>query len=161
MEPTDESDIKREATADLGAINEARIAALKSTKRPMWVNRSLPLLVGTAFGFGVMGGVVGWTVFWVLLTAFGVLAIMDARRVRRRGRLIDGRSMGWRFLWIFAFGLILNFLGTVDLPAQQQPWFALATALFVAAFTYAFFRWEEVSMSKRLASGDFDPYTLF
>lgn len=99
--------------------------------------------------------------FWAMLAVLLVLGIIDVRRVRRRGRLIDGRTMGWRFLWIFVFVLILNFLGTVDLPAHQQSWFVAASALFVAAFTYAFIRWDEASTSKRLASGDFDPYTLF
>ncbi len=149
------------AAADLGAIDEARSAALKIARRPTWLNLTLPVIVGAAFGCGVLGGVLGWAVFWVLVGVFGVLAIVDARRVRQRGRIIDGRSMGWQFLWIFSFSIVLALLGSVTLPAQQQPWFALAAGGIVAGLTFGFLRWDEAVMSKRLATGDFDPYTLF
>lgn len=161
MEVTDESDGKREAIANLGAVDEARSAALKSAKSPMWLKLTLPLVMGAAFGFGTLGGVLGWAVFWVLLTVIVVLVIIDARRVRRRGRIVDGRSMAWQFLWIISFSVVLALLGSVTLPAQQQPWFALAAGGLIAVLTYAFLRWDEALMSKRLASGDFDPYTLF
>lgn len=149
------------ARAGLDAIDEARSAALATAKRPLWLYLTMCLLAGAAFGFGLLGGALGWALFWALLVVLVALVIVDARRVRRRGRIIDERSMGWQFLWVFGISVIFAVLGSITLPAQQQAWFSLAAGVFVAGVTYGFLRWDEALMVKRLAKGDFDPYTLF
>ncbi len=154
-------DARSAAGAELLAAESAQQAAINGTRRPEWLTATISLAGGAAFGSALLGGVLGWTLFWILLVVLIGMAIIDARRVRRRGRIIDGRSMGLSFLWIFAFSIILTTLGSFRMSIQQQPWLAMGAGILIAASTYAFIRWDEASMSKRLAANDFDPYTLF
>lgn len=147
--------------ADLDAIGEARSAALASTKRPTWLYLATCLPMGAAFGFGMLGGTLGWSLFWVLLAIMVVPTIIDARRVRRRGRIIDERSVGWQFLWILSISIVFAAMRWIPISSQLQPWAALAAGIFVAGLVYSFLRWDEALMSRRLLKGDFDPYTLF
>lgn len=149
------------ARAGLAAVDEARWAAVESVRRPMWIAVVMSLAAGATFGFGQLDTVFGWVAAAVFFTVFIAVGVIDAPRARRRGRLIDGRSMGFSFLWIAIIGMIIASLRSIELPAEQQVWIAIVAGVLLTAVTYAFLWWDETTMSRRLASGDFDPYTLF
>lgn len=71
----------------------------------------------------------------IFFLGFAALGIIDGQRVRRRGRIIDGRSIGWQFLWILGFLIILNLLGSVTLTSPAQAWFALGAGVLVAVYS--------------------------
>ena len=163
MEDANEQHVRDEdgARAGLSTIAEARRAAVETARRSTWLNVALPLAIGLAFGSTQFHTVLGWVAAAVFFAGFAALGIVEAMKVRRRGRIIDGRAMGWQFLWILGFVILLSLLGSVTLSPPAQQWFALVAGVLVAAYTYGFLRWDEASMAKRLAADDFDPYTLF
>ena len=147
-----------EARASLEHVEESRQAAVKATRRSVWIDLGMALVIGTGIALGLAGqGIAAVVVFTV-----GCAAVVLAERalVRRQGRVFDQRALGaraWRFALLY---LVLFLLTMVDPPADGQPWFAVGVGAVAGAGGFSWLRWEDRYQGQRLASGDYDRYDL-
>lgn len=147
-----------EARASLEQVAESRRAAVRATRRPVWMDLGLALVIGA----GIALGLAGQGVAAIVVLAIGCTAVVLVQRllVRRQGQVFDQRALGarmWRFALLY---LVLFLLTMVRPPAGWQPWFAIGIGAVAAVGSFAWLRWEDRYQGRRLASGDYDRYDL-
>lgn len=137
---------------------EARRSAVRSTRRPVWIDVVLALTMAVTMPLALLGQWVVAVVVFVVGATVGVLA--DRKFTRRRGRILDARAMGARMLpYALVYGAIF-ILTQFRAPAAWQPWYALGVGLFAAIGAFAWMRWEERYQARRIAAGDYHRYDL-
>lgn len=150
-----------EARDSLEQIAEVRRAAVEATRRPAWFHAVFAAITGVGVGVGTLRQPFLQLVGFAIIVIGGLLmAVMEHRKGRRRGRILDEqsiRSQPLRFFvpWLVVFGLIL-----IRPDAGWQPWYAVGAGILVAAAGFVYLRWDERYQTRRLAAGDYDPYDL-
>lgn len=149
---------REEAKASLNEADASRRAVVKATGRPVWVDLGIAVVAGAGFAMGLSG--LWLAAFLVLGIGTAAILVVQRRFIRRRGRVLDERSVGAR-AWRFALGYLAFFLFTMfDPPAGWQPWFAIAAGGVVTAAGFAFLRWDARYQDRRLADGDYERHDL-
>lgn len=147
-----------EARASLNRADESRRAAVSATSRPAVLDLGLALVSGAGVALTQLGQ---WPAA-LIIVALGctTIAIVQRRIVRRRGQILDQKSLvarGWRFALMY---LVLFVLIMIEPPTDWQPWFAIGVGLVAASGGFAWLRWDARYQGRRLASGDYDRYDL-
>lgn len=142
----------------LRQIARSRAVTAAATRRPVWIDAGMALVLGVTVALGLAGR----TVAAVVVLVVGSVGVLWAQRVfvRRRGQVLDQRAIGarmWRFLLVYPLLVVLTM---VEVPSGWQPWFALGAGLVVAVAGYAWLRWDDRYQADRLARGDYDRYDL-
>lgn len=150
-----------EARASLEQIAEARRAAVEVTRQPAWFHAIFAATTGIGVGLATVhqppfqiAGVA------IIVIGGALLAVVEHHVKRRRGRILDERSVRsqpLRFFipWLVVFGLTL-----VRPDTGWQPWYAIAAGVLVALAGFVYLRWDEDYQTRRLAAGDYDRYDL-
>lgn len=150
-----------EARASLEQIAAARNAAAEAARRPAWFDAVFAAVTGFGAGFATLGGAPRVAVGFAIIVIGGALmAVVEHRTRRRRGRILDERAMRTQPLrffipWLVVFGLIM-----IRPSADWQPWYAIAAGVLVALAGFVYLRWGERYQTRRLAAGDYDRYDL-
>lgn len=147
-----------QARASLDEAEESRRAAVSATTRPAGIDLGLAVMSGAGIALGLLGQ---WLAALIIL-ALGctAVAILQRRILRRRGQILDQRSLGargWRFALVY---LVLFLLTMIEPPTDWQPWFAIGAGLVAATGGFAWLRWDAHYQNRRLANGDYDRYDL-
>jgi len=147
-----------QARASLDEAAESRRAAVRATSRPAGIDLGLAVVSGAGITLGLLGQ---WpAALIVVAVGCAAVAILQRRIVRRRGQILDQRSLGargWRFALVY---LVLFLLTMIEPPIAWQPWFAIGVGLVAAGGGFAWMRWDARYQNRRLASGDYDRYDL-
>ncbi|MGC4153269.1 MAG: hypothetical protein QM628_09335 [Propionicimonas sp.] len=150
-----------EARASLEQIAEAHRAAAEATRRPAWFHAIFAATTGIGVGVATLHQpslqIAGVT---IIVVGGALLAVVEHHLKRRRGRILDERSVRsqpLRFFipWLVVFGLTL-----IRPEAGWQPWYAIAAGILVALAGFVYLRWDENYQTRRLAAGDYDRYDL-
>lgn len=150
-----------EARASLEQIAEARRAAAEVARQPAWFHAIFAATTGIGVGLATLRQpplqVAGIA---IIVVGGALLAVVEHRLKRRRGRILDERSIRSQPLRFFIPWLVVFGLTFIRPDAGWQPWYAIATGILVALAGFAYLRWDERYQTRRLAAGDYDRYDL-
>lgn len=150
-----------EAADHLSEAMAARAAIVDVTARPAWMDALPATAIGIACGLAARRSPVELVAAVGVLTVTVVVAVVSGRRwVRRRGRILDERSLGAHVAYYAAFYLPLSILTIVRAPDDWWPWYSVAVGVLVACLGFAYLRLEERYQVRRLARGDYGRHDL-
>jgi hypothetical protein len=150
-----------EARALLSDAVKASGAVVEATQRPAWIDAVMASVVGIACGLAVRhspGELIAAAVILTLMVS--AVIVVEMRSVRRRGRILDERSLGAHALYYAAFYLPLTILSALRAPDDWWPWYSIGVGLIIACLGFAYLRLGERYQSRRLAKGDYGRHDL-
>jgi hypothetical protein len=83
----------------------------------------------------------------------------ERRWTRRRGRILDERTLGHAIRYV-PFYAALFLIGQIPVRGDWQPWFSIGGGLAATVLAFAYIRLDERYQIKRLAAGDFSRHDL-
>lgn len=155
---TDSARDAADARAALEQIAETRRASARATRRPWWTDLGLAVAISAAVTLALLEQWLPAILLWVV-GAVG-FTIIQRRLARRRGQVVDQRTLGaraWRFALLYAGQVVLLQFRP---PAAWLLGYAVAAGMVTLASGFWWLRWEDRYQARRLAAGDFDRYDL-
>ena len=150
-----------EAADHLSEAMAARAAIVDVTARPAWMDALLATAMGIAGGLAARRSPAELIDAAVVLTVTLVVAVVIGRRwIRRRGTILDERSLGAHAAYYAAFYLPLSIVAIVPAPDNWWPWYSVAVGVLIACLGFAYLRLEERYQVRRLARGDYGRHDL-
>lgn len=153
---------REDAQASLDAVAQSRDKAVKVKARPVWLDASFCVGVGIVMVVGNTGPKLpSVPIALGCLTLIAIVYALASRRwVRRKGRIVDERSVGKNMLmFLMAYAPIV--LSGMFRPDEGWPLpVSIGVAVFIAIGGFAYLRLDERYQARRLAAGDYDPYDL-
>ena len=150
-----------EARDSLERISAARRAAAELTRRPAWFHAVFATITGVGVGLTTLTGQ-PFQLSGIAIVVVGALlmAVVERGLTRRRGRILDERSVRSQPLRFFVPYLVVFGAILFRPETDWQPWYAIVAGALVALAGFAYLRWDERYQTRRLAAGDYDPYDL-
>lgn len=150
-----------EAAARLSDAAAARAAIVDATGRSAWLDAL------AASGLGIICGLVvrhspGELVAAAVVVTMMVVAVivMEMRKVRRRGRILDERSLGAHAVHYAIFYVPMTILGVLRTPDDWWPWYSIGVGIVIACLGFAHLRLGERYQARRITRGDYGRHDL-